>query len=279
MFRENKIHTTFKQLGASTGRISSLNPNLQNIPVRSELGAQLRSVFIPSSKDKKFLSADYSQIELRVLAHVANDDAMIQAFKKGEDIHATTAMSLFDIDDNSQVTKEQRRIAKAVNFGIAYGQSAFGLSRTLQVSVVEAKDIIKKYFQRFPEIKNYIVTALERARKDGYIQTLFNRQRDIPELNSSKRNFQQFGERIAINSPIQGTAADIIKIAMIEIAQILKNYRSEMILQIHDELIFEVYPDEVILLEEEIKRTMENVVNLKTKLIVNVSIGDNWGEI
>lgn len=276
----DKIHTTFRQMGASTGRLSSIQPNMQNIPIRFEWGRKIRNFFVPSSSNMMFLSADYSQIELRILAHMANDLTMIQSFKNNEDIHSMTAMEIFNIQDIHQVQPHQRRKAKAVNFGIAYGQSIFGLAQTLDIAHEDAKEIIERYFDRFPKIKLFLENTIMQAREKGYTQTLFGRKRFIPELKSKQRSLQQYGERMAINAPIQGTAADIIKIAMIELDQILqKQYRSQMLLQIHDELLFEVYSDELILIQEEVKRVMENVLILKSKLLVNLSIGSDWGQI
>ena len=271
-----KIHTTFNQTITATGRLSSTEPNLQNIPIRIELGKMIRKVFHPA-KGNLFVDSDYSQIELRVLAHVADDEKLIEAFQNGQDIHRTTASHVFGVPFD-EVTDLQRRNAKAVNFGIVYGISAFGLSQDLNIGRKEAQDFIDKYFETYPKIKAFLDSTVEQAKKDGYIKTLFNRIRPIPELSSSNFMQRQFGERVAMNSPIQGTAADIIKIAMIRVHDrlIRDKLKSKLILQVHDELLIETLEEEkeqvIALLEEE----MKNAVKLKVSMEVGTETGYDW---
>lgn len=271
-----RIHTTFNQTITATGRLSSTEPNLQNIPIRIELGKMIRKVFHPA-KGNLFVDSDYSQIELRVLAHVADDEKLIEAFQNGQDIHRTTASHVFGVPFD-EVTDLQRRNAKAVNFGIVYGISAFGLSQDLNISRKEAQEFIDKYFETYPKIKAFLDSTVEQAKKDGYIKTLFNRIRPIPELSSSNFMQRQFGERVAMNSPIQGTAADIIKIAMIRVHDrlIRDKLKSKLILQVHDELLIEALEEEkeqvIALLEEE----MKNAVKLKVSMEVGTETGYDW---
>ena len=271
-----KIHTTFNQTITATGRLSSTEPNLQNIPIRIELGKMIRKVFHPA-KGNLFVDSDYSQIELRVLAHAADDEKLIEAFQNGQDIHRTTASHVFGVPFD-EVTDLQRRNAKAVNFGIVYGISAFGLSQDLNISRKEAQEFIDKYFETYPKIKAFLDSTVEQAKKDGYIKTMFNRIRPIPELSSSNFMQRQFGERVAMNSPIQGTAADIIKIAMIRVHDrlIRDKLKSKLILQVHDELLIETLEEEkeqvIALLEEE----MKNAVRLKVSMEVGTETGYDW---
>lgn len=271
-----RIHTTFNQTITATGRLSSTEPNLQNIPIRIELGKMIRKVFHPA-KGNLFVDSDYSQIELRVLAHVADDEKLIEAFQNGQDIHRTTASHVFGVPFD-EVTDLQRRNAKAVNFGIVYGISAFGLSQDLNISRKEAQEFIDKYFETYPKIKAFLDSTVEQAKKDGYIKTMFNRIRPIPELSSSNFMQRQFGERVAMNSPIQGTAADIIKIAMIRVHDrlIREKLKSKLILQVHDELLIEALEEEkeqvIALLEEE----MKNAVKLKVSMEVGTETGYDW---
>ena len=271
-----KIHTTFNQTITATGRLSSTEPNLQNIPIRIELGKMIRKVFHPA-KGNLFVDSDYSQIELRVLAHAANDEKLIEAFQNGQDIHRTTASHVFGVPFD-EVTDLQRRNAKAVNFGIVYGISAFGLAQDLNISRKEAQNFIDKYFETYPKIKAFLDSTVEQAKKDGYIRTLYNRIRPIPELSSSNFMQRQFGERVAMNSPIQGTAADIIKIAMIRVHDrlIRDKLKSKLILQVHDELLIETLEEEkeqvIALLEEE----MKNAVKLKVSMEVGTETGYDW---
>ena len=271
-----KIHTTFNQTITATGRLSSTEPNLQNIPIRIELGKMIRKVFHPA-KGNLFVDSDYSQIELRVLAHVADDEKLIEAFQNGQDIHRTTASHVFGVPFD-EVTDLQRRNAKAVNFGIVYGISAFGLSQDLNISRKDAQDFLDKFFETYTKIKAFLDSTVEQAKKDGYIKTLFNRIRPIPELSSSNFMQRQFGERVAMNSPIQGTAADIIKIAMIRVHDrlIRDKLKSKLILQVHDELLIETLEEEkeqvIALLEEE----MKNAVKLKVSMEVGTETGYDW---
>ena len=271
--KTGRIHTVFNQALTTTGRLSSNHPNLQNIPIRTERGRKVREAFVVPKKFK-MLSADYSQIELRVLAHITKDEGLIKAFNEDKDIHSWTASEIFSTDlDN--VDSNQRRMAKAVNFGIAYGQGVYGLAETLQISRGESKEIIENYFKKFPGVKNYMQDIVEQAKENGYVETLFGRRRYLPELKAKSPMQRNFGERAAINAPIQGTASDLVKMAMLELYE---EYSKSMLLQVHDELIFEL-PEKGIEEEaEKIKEVMENNVKLNVKLKVNVSWGDNWSE-
>lgn len=275
--QQGRIHTQFNQALTTTGRLSSTNPNIQNIPIKTERGQRVRQSFIAST-GKKLLSVDYSQIELRVLAHISEDPGLIKAFQDDLDIHTATAAEVFAVALD-QVTKDQRRIAKAVNFGIAYGQGTYGLAETLGIPRKQSAEIIEKYFIKFSGIKNYIESTIQKAHEQKYVETLFGRRRYIPELDSTNMMMKKFGERAAINAPIQGTASDLVKMAMIEIAQDAKTKEKvDMLLQVHDELIFEG-PEEM--LQQQIpfiKKTMENVAKLKVPLKVNYAIGDNWDQ-
>ena len=270
------IHPLYKQTLTMTGRLSSIEPNIQNMPIRTELGQTIRDVFI-SRFGGSILSVDYSQIELRVLAHMAGDEPMIEAFNSGEDFHSATASYIFGVDIN-KVTKSMRRTAKAINFGIVYGMSAWGLSESIGVSPKEASDYIKKYFERHKKIDTFLHDVINDAKNNGYTKTMFNRVRYIPELQSMNRNIYSFGERTAMNAPIQGSAADIIKIAMVEVAKKMKeeNMNSLLIAQVHDELVFDCFPGEEEKLKELVVNVMENVVKLKVKLIAEAGIGESW---
>ena len=274
---DHKIHTIFKQTIARTGRLSSIEPNLQNIPVRYELGKQIRKAFIP--QNDLFLSCDYSQIELRILAHVTACKAMIDTFKNDGDIHAKVASDINGVDIKD-VTKEMRSKAKAVIFGIVYGISGYGLGENLHISKKEADFFINKYYELYPEVRKYMEDTVKLAKETGYVTTLFNRKRVIDEIHNTNYMIRQMGERMAINTPIQGTAADIIKIAMIKVYQNInnKNLKSKMILQIHDELIFDVCNEELDILEKIVKDTMENVISLVVPLKVSTDVGKNWYE-
>lgn len=271
--KDGRVHTHFNQALTTTGRLSSTNPNLQNIPIKTEKGQRVRKAFIASS-GKKLLSVDYSQIELRVLAHISEDPGLIRAFKSNLDIHTATASEVFSVELTS-VTKEQRRIAKAVNFGIAYGQGVFGLAETLGIGRKEASDIIERYFNKFGGIREYIESTIKKAHEQKYVETLFGRRRYIPELDNKNVMIKKFGERAAINAPIQGTASDLVKMAMIELKSDLK---IDLLLQVHDELIFEATESEINEQLSWIVNTMENVAKLKVPLKVNYAIGDNWDE-
>ena len=278
--KTHHIHTNFGQVQTSTGRLSSNNPNLQNIPIRSTNGKQIRKAFIPRQPEWKILSADYSQIELRILAALSEDPSMIQAFNDRQDIHASTAAKIFDVPIKD-VSREQRSTAKMVNFGIPYGISAFGLAQRLgTVSRTEAQAIIDNYFQQFPTIQNYINDQVEKARKDGYVTTLMGRRRYLRDINSSNGSIRAASERNAINMPIQGTAADLIKIAMIRISTKMKeaNLQSKLLLQVHDELIFDLHPNEESSLKETLETEMVHAIDFNCPLEIDIGIGNNWLE-
>ena len=274
-----KIHTTFNQALTATGRLSSSKPNLQNIPIRTERGKEIRKAFVPSRPDGVIVSADYSQIELRIMAHLSCDMHLIEAFRKGQDVHAITAAKIFGIAVED-VTSDQRRIAKTANFGIMYGISAFGLSQRLHIGRAEAKKIIEDYFANFPAISSYIEDTLAAARETGYVETIFGRRRYLPDINSKNGTVRSLAERNAINAPIQGTSADIIKLAMINVDTRLKKegMQSRMVLQIHDELVFDAVSDEVDKLCSIVKEEMENVTSLSVPLTVECNYGNNWLE-
>jgi DNA polymerase-1 len=273
-----RVHTSFNQTVTATGRLSSSDPNLQNIPVRTDLGRRIRQAFI-AAPGNVLLSADYSQIELRVLAHLAADDGLLEAFRKGEDIHEQTATAIFG-NEGGKVTDEQRRTAKSINFGIVYGMGAFGLSRQLGIDQGEAKEFIDRYFERFPGVRAFLDATLEKARVDGFVSTLLGRKRYLPELTARNRNVVQFAERMAINTPVQGSAADLIKKAMLEIHRELSSpggaWKSSMVLQIHDELLFEVPKKEKARLAAMVRKNMEGVMDLAVPLTVDIGIGPNW---
>ena len=277
--RTGKIHTTFNQALTATGRLSSSKPNLQNIPIRTERGKEIRKAFIPSRPDGVIVSADYSQIELRIMAHLSCDTHLISAFRNGQDVHAMTAAKIFGVD-LSEVTSDQRRIAKTANFGIMYGISAFGLSQRLHIGRGEAKKIIDDYFANFPAISSFINDAIAAARETGYVETLFGRRRYLPDINSRNATVRLLAERNAVNAPIQGTSADIIKLAMINVARRLEQEKmtSRMILQIHDELMFDAVRDEVDKLKAIVTEEMENVIRLSVPLTVECNYGNNWLE-
>jgi DNA polymerase-1 len=272
-----RIHSVFNQTGTATGRLSSSEPNLQNIPVRTELGRRFRQFFVPANDDYVLVDADYSQIELRLLAHISGDEAMIDSFLSGEDIHAMTASKVFHVP-LEQVSSDLRKKAKAVNFGIMYGIGEYSLSEDLGISRAQAKEYIDSYFERFPQIRAYLDRIQQEAREQGYVTTYFGRRRYIPEIMSSNKNLQHFGERIAMNSPIQGTAADIMKLAMISVARALKEsgMDAEMILQVHDELLIETRRDCAQRVQQLLVDCMENAVNLAIPLSVDAHIGDTW---
>ncbi|NPV27587.1 MAG: DNA polymerase I [Firmicutes bacterium] len=275
-----KIHTTFNQTVTATGRLSSTEPNLQNIPIRLEHGRKIRKVFVPSETDNLILTADYSQIELRVLAHVSGDRNLRQAFLDERDIHTHTAAEVFHVPLN-EVNKEMRRRAKAVNFGIVYGISEFGLSRDLGISRQEAREYIANYLDTYPQVRKFMADVVQEGRNLGYVTTLLKRRRYLPELFSSNRMVRNFGERAAINTPIQGSAADIIKLAMLRVAQALRKHQlgTKMLLQVHDELIFEVPRDEIKVVVPLVKTCMENAVTLSVPLVVDIHVGPNWYDL
>ena len=274
-----KIHTTFNQALTATGRLSSSKPNLQNIPIRTERGKEIRKAFVPGTPGGQIVSADYSQIELRIMAHLSCDQHLIQAFKEGMDVHALTASKIFGVDIKD-VTADQRRIAKTANFGIMYGISSFGLAQRLKIGRAEAKKIIDDYFANFPAISSYIADTIAAAKETGYVETIFGRRRYLPDINSKNGTVRALAERNAINAPIQGTSADIIKLAMINVDKRIReeNLKSRMILQIHDELVFDAAGPEVGLLEQIAREEMENVVSLSIPLTVECNHGNNWLE-
>ncbi|MDR1712575.1 MAG: DNA polymerase I [Coriobacteriales bacterium] len=281
---DGHIHTSFHQAVAATGRLSSSDPNLQNIPVRSDLGREIRRAFVPdpaafAGQPTVFLAADYSQIELRLLAHLSGDEGLIAAFAEGQDFHASTAAQIFGVPP-AEVTPQLRSRAKAVNFGIVYGQQAYGLSQSLGVGFQEANEMIKRYFATFPQVRAYLDEVVEQARSQGWVATLFGRKRHIREINSSNASLRGFGERTAMNHPMQGSAADIIKLAMAAVQRRLDSdgFASQMILQVHDELDFNCRADEIEALAQMVKQTMEGVANLKVALIADISFGANWAE-
>ncbi|MDB4271045.1 DNA polymerase I, partial [bacterium] len=274
-----RVHTDYMQTVAATGRLSSNNPNLQNIPIRTERGRQVRKAFIPRDDNYILLAADYSQIELRIIASLSEETTMIEAFKNGEDIHASTASKVFNVPLN-EVTRDQRSNAKTVNFGIIYGVSAFGLSNQTELSRTEAKELIDTYYKTYPKLRNYISDQIDFAREHGYVQTVLGRRRYLKDINGSNAIVRGAAERNAVNAPIQGSAADIIKIAMINIHRKLKegNFKTKMLLQVHDELVFDVFKPELKDLQVMIRTEMENAYELLVPLDVELGIGENWLE-
>ena len=271
-----RVHTTFNQIGAATGRLSSSNPNLQNIPIRTEEGREIRAAFIPEP-GWELVVADYSQIELRLLAHMSEDAVLMDAFTNHQDIHARTAAEVFKVDQNS-VSSDMRRAAKAVNFGIVYGQTPFGLAQSLGIDRKEAELYIRRYFERYVGVRDFIDRTIAEVRVSGIAKTLVGRRRPIPDMQSRNPAARSFAERIAVNTPLQGTAADLIKLAMIRIeAQIEKEQlKSRMLLQVHDELVFEAPPEERNRLKDLVKKEMESVHELSVPLTVDVGSGPNW---
>jgi DNA polymerase-1 len=274
---DGRLHTTFNQTVAATGRLSSSNPNLQNIPVRTELGRRIRAAFVPADAGDVIVSADYSQIELRILAHLSGDQGLVDAFTSGADFHQATAARVFGLDP-ADIDAEHRRRAKAVNFGIVYGISAHGLAISLGIGRAEAQTMIDRYFEAYPGVRDYLDRTVADAHRDGYAVTLYGRRRRIPELGSSSYNLRSFGERTAMNHPMQGTAADIMKLAMIEVDRRLRSdgFASRMVLQVHDELVFETPADELERLGEMAVTVMASVADLAVPLEVSVNSGPNW---
>ncbi len=270
-----RVHTSYNQAVAATGRLSSTNPNLQNIPIRSEDGNRIRQAFVPAA-DLVFLSADYSQIDLRVLAHFSQDPVLLRAFRAGEDVHARTAAEIFGVSP-LLITSEMRRVAKTINFGIVYGMSSFGLSEQLNISRKEAQTFIDRYFRYYAGVKQFMIDIVVRARKDGYVSTLLNRRRNLPEIDSSNRVRREFSERVAINTPIQGTAADIIKLAMLAVDKVIykEQLSAKLLLQVHDELVFELPPADVDPTLERIRTAMEQALQLDVPLVVNCTVGQS----
>lgn len=280
ILQDGKIHTRYLQDLTQTGRLSSVDPNLQNIPVRLEQGRLIRKAFVPEWKDSHLLSSDYSQIELRVLAHISGDKHLIEAFRQGADIHTSTAMRVFGIETAEDVTPNDRRNAKAVNFGIVYGISDYGLANNLGIPRKVAKQYIDTYFERYPGIKNYMDSIVREAKDKGYVETLFHRRRELPDINSRNFNVRSFAERTAINSPIQGSAADILKIAMINLDKALVEggFKSKMLLQVHDEIVLEVPDNELEIVKNLVKETMESAIDLSVPLVADENAGKTWYE-
>ncbi|MEW5894709.1 MAG: DNA polymerase I [Candidatus Omnitrophota bacterium] len=278
--RKDVIHTSFNQTMTETGRLSSSNPNLQNIPIRTELGREIRRAFIPLENNHLMLSADYSQIELRILAHLSGDENLISAFRKGEDIHAFTAGLMFECP-TEKVADAMRNAAKRVNFGIIYGMSAFGLSKDLNISVSDAQDFIDRYFLRYPQVKRFMEQAVDHCRETGYAVTMMNRRRDIPEIVSKNVNMRMFAERQAINTPVQGTAADLIKLAMVNVQRRLdrEKLNSNMLITVHDEIVFDLVPSEKQKMIAAVKQEMESAMVLNVPIKVSIKIGKNWLEM
>lgn len=277
--KDRRIHTTYNQTVTATGRLSSSNPNLQNIPIRTEEGNKLRNAFIAESENDFILSSDYSQIELRLLAHVSGDENLISAFNSDVDVHSLTASKVFDVPVE-QVTKEMRYKSKAVNFGIIYGQTRYGLAKALDIPAQEAQNFIDKYFMTYPKVKDYMENTVAFAYEHSFVETIFGRKRYLPELASPNRMIKEFAERAAINQPLQGTAADLIKMAMINVDKVFKenNLKSKMVMQVHDELVFEVVADELEQVKTLVKQEMQNVANLKVPLLVDINWGKSWKE-
>ena len=272
-----KIHTTFNQSLTATGRLSSTNPNLQNIPIRTQRGREIRKAFIPSNPNGFIVSADYSQIELRLMAHMSGDPHLIDAFNRGMDVHTATAAKVFKVKEE-EVTKEQRSRAKVANFGIIYGISAFGLSQRLGMSRTDSKNLIEEYFRSYPKVKEYMNNMIAMAKENGYVETIYGRKRFLPDINSRNAVVRSFSERNAINAPLQGSAADIIKVAMTNVYKRLQQegLKSRMVLQVHDELVFDVIPNEVDKIQEIVTSEMENVIKLSIPLVAECDRGDNW---
>jgi DNA polymerase-1 len=271
----NRVHTSYNQTVAATGRLSSQDPNLQNIPVRTEVGRQIRKAFVARDKDHLILAADYSQVELRVLAHISGDETLKEAFDKDEDVHKRTAAAVYDVELEN-VTGEMRAVAKTANFAIIYGVSAFGLSQQTDLTVPEASEFIEKYFERYPSVKAYMDASIQTARDEGYVSTLLGRRRFLPEIHSDHRQRREFAERIAINTPIQGTAADLIKVAMINIHKAMSGMQSRMVMQVHDELVFDAHKPELHDLTDLVRDGMEHALELDVPLKVDIGTGPNW---
>jgi DNA polymerase-1 len=274
-----RLHTRFNQAGSATGRLSSTNPNLQNIPIRTELGREIRAAFV-AEPGNVLLAADYSQIELRLLAHFSDDPLLVEAYRRGDDIHTLTAAQVFGVPP-MMIDAEHRRRAKAVNFGIVYGLSPFGLSQQLGIDTKEAKRFIDAYFEKYVGVRSFIDRTLEQARRDGFVTTLFGRIRPIPDILSKNPNMRGFAERTAVNTPLQGTAADLIKLAMIRIDEELTSRKlgARMLLQVHDELVFEVPNGEINEVRQLVEDQMQNVYDLRVPLVAESGIGPNWRDL
>ena len=274
---DKRLHTTFSQAVAATGRLSSNNPNLQNIPIRTARGREIRKAFVPRDKDHVLISADYSQIELRIMASFSGDKHMIEAFKEGRDIHTTTASKIFKIP-LEEVDDGMRRMAKSANFGIIYGISAFGLAQNLNIPRKEAAEIIEAYFKEFPAVKSYMDRVINEARENGYVTTILGRKRFLRDITSRNVTMRGYAERNAINAPIQGSAADMIKLAMINVSQWLheEKLKSKMVLQVHDELVFDAHRSEVDILKEKVPHFMKTAMELDVPMEVGLGVGNNW---
>jgi len=277
--KTGRIHTSFNQTRTTTGRLSSSDPNMQNIPVRGELGGQVRQAFI-APPGSNLLGGDYSQIDLRALAHLSQDEGLLRAFRHDEDIHASTAAQLFGVE-KTEVTGDMRRLAKTVNFGVIYGMSEYGLEQATELSREEAGKFIRAYFEKYPGVRKYLDDTKEKARRDGYVQTLLGRRRYIPDINSANRQVREAAERMAINMPVQGTSADIIKVAMINLYREMatRRLKSTMLLQVHDELVFEVPDEEMDTMRRLVTEVMNSAVALSVPLKVDTKSGKNWGEM
>jgi DNA polymerase I len=276
--RTKRIHTSFNQTVTATGRLSSSDPNLQNIPIRTDVGRMIRSAFVPR-RGRIFLDADYSQIELRIMAHLSGDAALIGAFEEGADIHTRTAARIHGVPEEA-VDEEMRARAKTINFGVIYGMGAHGLSRQLGIPIEEARNFIDEYFETYPGVRAYIERSKEEARQRGFVETLLGRRRMLPDIGSGDGRIKSFSERIAINMPIQGTAADMIKVAMVEIDAAIRRMElaSRMILQVHDELVFEVALEELETMKSMVKERMESAIELKVPIKVDMGTGEDWLE-
>jgi DNA polymerase-1 len=274
---DGRIHTNFQQTVAATGRLSSTDPNLQNIPIRTEEGRKIRDCFVAQTPYLDLLTADYSQIEMRIMAHLSDDKGLIAAFESGEDLHSTVASQVFNVEKN-EVDAEMRRTIKAMSYGLAYGLSSFGLAQQLDIDPASASELMGKYFERFGGIRDYLKTVVEQARELGYTQTILGRRRYLPDLNHENRQRREIAERAALNAPIQGSAADIIKIAMLKVDSKIKseNLKSRLLLQVHDELILEVSPGEHEILSKIVKEQMSNAYELNVPLDVNIGVGKSW---
>jgi len=278
--RTARVHTSFNQTVTATGRLSSSKPNLQNIPIRTETGREIRKAFVPGRATSIMVSADYSQVELRLLAHLSEDENLVKAFREGLDIHTYTASLVFAVEEKD-VTSKMRSTAKMVNFGINYGMSSYGLSKSLGIEIAQAEEFISSYFARYPKVKEYIASQIKKAKDSGYVTTILNRRRYIPEIDSPNKSIREFAERTAVNTPVQGSAADLIKVAMIDIDSELaeKKLSAMMILQVHDELVFEVPSDELEKVKKLVKEKMEKVIPLKVPVKVDIKTGKNWFEV
>ncbi|CAM5226359.1 DNA polymerase I OS=Streptomyces alboniger OX=132473 GN=polA PE=3 SV=1 [Streptomyces alboniger] len=274
---DGRIHTTFNQTVAATGRLSSTEPNLQNIPVRTDEGRAIRRGFVVGEGFESLMTADYSQIELRVMAHLSEDEGLLEAFTSGEDLHTTVASQVFSVERDA-VDAEMRRKIKAMSYGLAYGLSAFGLSQQLSIDAGEARGLMDTYFERFGGVRDYLRRAVDEARATGYTETMLGRRRYLPDLNSDNRQRREMAERMALNAPIQGTAADIVKIAMLNVHRALTEAKlsSRMLLQVHDEIVLEIAPGERAQVEDLVRREMSAAVSLRAPLDVSVGVGPNW---